>query len=69
MVGDIDWAYNEFTGELLAIKDLTRNMRTSKLRLSAGLRVSGRRIPKPGMNRFLLRTCFITQITVSLSTS
>lgn len=46
MVGDIDWAYNEFTGELLAIKEFNEAHAHMKLARVNGLRFWGRRIPK-----------------------
>jgi hypothetical protein len=46
MVGDIDWAYNEFTGELLAIKEFNANHESIKIAPVSGLRFSGRRIPQ-----------------------
>ncbi len=33
MVGDVDWAYSEFTGSYWLSKNLTRHMKTSKLGL------------------------------------
>jgi hypothetical protein len=46
MVGDIDWAYDEFTGELLAIKEFNANHESIKVTHVSGLRFSGRRIPQ-----------------------
>ncbi|MCA1454150.1 hypothetical protein I6F35_13120 [Bradyrhizobium sp. BRP22] len=46
MVGDIDWAYNEFTGELLAIKEFNAQHHDIKIAPVSGLRFSGRRIPQ-----------------------
>jgi hypothetical protein len=46
MVGDIDWAYNEFTGELLAIKEFNAEHENIKIAPVSGLRFSGRRIPQ-----------------------
>jgi hypothetical protein len=46
MVGDIDWAYNEFTGELLAIKEFNANHESIKIAPVSGLRFSNRRIPQ-----------------------
>jgi hypothetical protein len=46
MVGDIDWAYNEFTGELLAIKEFNANHESIKIAPVSGLRFSGGRIPQ-----------------------
>jgi hypothetical protein len=46
MVGDIDWAYNEFTGELLAIKEFNAKHEGIKIAPVSGLRFSGRRIPQ-----------------------
>jgi hypothetical protein len=46
MVGDIDWAYNEFTGELLAIKEFNAQHEHIKIAPVSGLRFSGRRIPQ-----------------------
>ena len=38
MVGDIDWAYNEFTGELLAVKEFNTAHRDMKIAPVQGLR-------------------------------
>jgi hypothetical protein len=46
MVGDIDWAYNEFTGELLAIKEFNAQHNDIKIAPVNGLRFSNRRIPQ-----------------------
>jgi len=46
MVGDIDWAYNEFTGELLAIKEFNASHESIKIAPVSGLRFSGGRIPQ-----------------------
>jgi hypothetical protein len=46
MVGDIDWAYNEFTGELLAIKEFNAMHEHLKIAPVNGLRFTGRRIPQ-----------------------
>jgi len=46
MVGDIDWAYNEFTGELLAIKEFNEAHQRMKLAPVQGLRFYGRRLPR-----------------------
>lgn len=45
MVGDIDWAYNEFTGELLAIKEFNAAHEHMKLAPVQGLRFYGNRLP------------------------
>lgn len=42
MVGDIDWAYNEFTGELLAIKEFNAAHHDMKLAPVQGLRFFGK---------------------------
>lgn len=47
IVGDVDWAYNEFTGELLAIKDFNRDHEHVKLARVNGLRHFGGRLPRP----------------------
>lgn len=46
MVGDIDWAFNEFTGELLAIKEFNSGHQHIKIAPANGLRYSKTRIPK-----------------------
>jgi hypothetical protein len=46
MVGDIDWAYNEFTGELLAIKEFNEAHRDIKIAPVQGLRFFGSRLPQ-----------------------
>jgi hypothetical protein len=46
MVGDIDWAYNEFTGELLAIKEFNIEHNDIKIAPVSGLRFSRGRIPQ-----------------------
>jgi hypothetical protein len=46
MVGDVDWAYNEFTGELLAIKEFNSAHDHVKIAPVNGLRFFGRRIPR-----------------------
>jgi hypothetical protein len=46
MVGDIDWAYNEFTGEMLAIKEFNAQHEHVKLAPVQGLRFFGDRLPK-----------------------
>jgi hypothetical protein len=46
MVGDIDLAYNEFTGELLAIKEFNAQHKDIKIAPVSGLRFSSRRIPQ-----------------------
>jgi hypothetical protein len=46
VVGDIDWAFNEFMGELLAIKEFNANHDRIKLALVEGLRFSSARVPR-----------------------
>jgi len=46
MVGDVDWAYNEFTGELLAIKEFNAAHEHIKIAQVNGLRFWGARIPQ-----------------------
>ena len=46
IVGDIDWAYNEFTGELLAIAEFNAAHADIKIAPVHGLRFSGARIPQ-----------------------
>ena len=46
MVGDVDWAYNEFTGELLAIKEFNAAHEHRKIAPVNGLRFWGARIPQ-----------------------
>lgn len=46
MVGDIDWAYNEFTGELLAIKEFNASHDGIKIAPVQGLRFYGNRHPQ-----------------------
>ena len=46
MVGDIDWAYNDFTGELLAIKEFNAQHDDIKIAPVSGLRFSRSRIPQ-----------------------
>ena len=46
MVGDIDWAYSEFTGELLAIKEFNAAHDQMKIAPVSGLRFWGKRIPQ-----------------------
>jgi hypothetical protein len=44
--GDIDWAYNEFTGELLAINEFNDRHDDIKIGRVQGLRYTKRRIPR-----------------------
>lgn len=46
MVGDVDWAYNDFTGELLAIKEFNAANEDMKLAPVQGLRFYGSRLPR-----------------------
>ncbi len=46
MVGDIDWAYNEFTGELAAVHDFNAAHEHVKIAPVRGLRFSQHRIPQ-----------------------
>ena len=46
MVGDVDWAYNEFTGELLAIKEFNETHNDVKLAPVQGLRFFGQKLPQ-----------------------
>jgi hypothetical protein len=46
MVGDVDWAYNEFTGELLAIKEFNEAHKDIKLAPVQGLRFFGQKLPQ-----------------------
>jgi hypothetical protein len=46
MVGDIDWAYNDFTGELLAIKEFNAANDHMKLAPVQGLRFFGSKLPR-----------------------
>ena len=46
MVGDVDWAYNDFTGELLAIKEFNAANDDMKLAPVQGLRFYGSRLPR-----------------------
>jgi len=46
MVGDIDWAYNDFTGELLAIREFNAANDDMKLAPVQGLRFYGSRLPR-----------------------
>jgi hypothetical protein len=46
IVGDIDCAYNEFTGELLAIKEFNAAHEHVKIAPVQGLRFHGRRLPQ-----------------------
>jgi hypothetical protein len=46
MAGDIDWAYNEFSGELLAIAEFNAAHRNMKIAQVRGLRFSPHRIPE-----------------------
>ncbi len=45
MVGDMDWAYNRFTGELLAIDEFNAAHADIKISPVLGLRFFGRRLP------------------------
>jgi hypothetical protein len=45
-VGDIDWAYNEFTGELLAIREFNDTHDDMKIAPVRGLRHFAHRIPR-----------------------
>lgn len=45
MVGDLDWAYNRFTGELLAIDEFNAAHDDIKLGQAIGLRHFGNRLP------------------------
>lgn len=47
VVGDIDWAHNDFTGELAAIHDFNRAHRHVKLAAVRGLRYLQGRLPQP----------------------
>jgi hypothetical protein len=46
MVGDVDWAYNEFTGELLAIKEFNATHERMKIAPVRGLRFCRNWIPR-----------------------
>lgn len=46
MVGDVDWAYNEFTGELLAINEFNALHPDIKIAPVRGLRYYGQQIPQ-----------------------
>jgi hypothetical protein len=46
MVGDVDWAYSEFTGELLAIKEFNAAHEIIKIAPVNGLRFFKNRIPR-----------------------
>lgn len=46
MTGDVDWAYNEFTGELLAVKEFNAAHRDVKIAPVRGLRFFGSRLPR-----------------------
>jgi len=46
MVGDIDWAYDEFTGELLAISEFNAGHPDNKVAPVRGLRFSFGRLPQ-----------------------
>lgn len=46
MAGDIDWAYNEFTGELLAVKEFNDTHPAIKIAPVRGLRHAKRHIPQ-----------------------
>lgn len=46
MVGDVDWAYNEFTGELLAVREFNDTHKDIKIAPVQGLRFSGQRLPQ-----------------------
>jgi hypothetical protein len=45
IVGDIDWAYNEFTGEVLAIHEFNATHHDIKVAAVLGLRFCGGKIP------------------------
>ena len=45
IVGDVDWAYNKFTGELLAIEEFNAAHEALKISPAMGLRFSGQRLP------------------------
>ena len=47
IVGDIDWAYNEFTGALLAINEFNAQHDNTKIAPVSGLRFWGNKIPRP----------------------
>lgn len=46
MTGDLDWAYNDFTGELLAINEFNAAHADIKLAPARGLRFFGQHLPK-----------------------
>jgi hypothetical protein len=46
IVGDVYWAYNDFTGELLAIKEFNEQHKDIKIAPVNGLRYWGKRIPQ-----------------------
>lgn len=45
MVGDVDWAYNDYTGELLAIREFNNGHEHIKVASVRGLRFFAERIP------------------------
>ena len=45
MVGDIDWAYNEFAGEMLAIREFNTGHEDIKIAPVQGLRFYGGKLP------------------------
>lgn len=45
IVGDVDWAYNEFTGELLAVSEFNAAHPNMKIAPVRGLRYIGHRLP------------------------
>ncbi len=46
MTGDIDYAYNDFTGELLAVNEFNAEHENIKIAPARGLRFFGQHIPR-----------------------
>ncbi len=58
MVGDIDWAYNEFTGELLAISEFNAAHEDMKIAPVQGLPLSHSRIPESWHDKIFVAHLF-----------
>jgi hypothetical protein len=61
MAGDIDWAFSEFTGELLAIKEFNAGHEHIKIAPVSGLRFSHNRVPKVWYEQMFVAHMFTHQ--------
>ena len=60
MVGDVDWAYNEFTGEMLAIHEFNAAHEDMKIAPVQGLRFFGGKLPSLWHEQIVVAHLFAT---------